>query len=285
MKKLIKSMLPPIVLYFIQEVLTQWRYRNYKKLIKSNRTLKNKHVNERCFILGSGPSIKKQDIELLKNENTIALNNFYVHDKFSKIVEGNGQKYYLTAPTHDPQSREEWVNWLTDMSKNMASNVTMLFGVTNYENNIKDIVEKNKLFNKNPIHWYVPVGNSYFDEINYDPTKFVTTANTSSIYSLFYALYMGFSEIYLVGCDHNYICFQSESEFRFYDKAMHQKMENERLNALHKLSNNTRELIAQAEIFKMYHKLKDSSKAKIINLSPVSLLDIFEKMSFESVYK
>ncbi len=285
MKEFIKLVLPPIILYFIQEVLTQWKYRNYKKLIKSNRTLKNKHVNKRCFILGSGPSIKKQYIELLKNENIIALNNFYVHDKFSKIIKGDGQKYYLTAPTHDPQSREEWINWLTDMSKNMVSNVTMLFGITGYENNIKDIVEKNKLFDKNPIHWYVPVGNSYFDEINYDPTKFVTAANTASIYALYYALYMGFSEIYLVGCDHNYICFQLESEFRFYEKAMHQKMENERLNALHKLSNNTRELIAQAEIFKMYHKLKDSSKAKIINLSPGSLLDIFEKMSFESVYK
>lgn len=40
--------------------------------------LKDSHKGERCFIIGNGPSLKQMDLSRLKNENTIGMNRFYL---------------------------------------------------------------------------------------------------------------------------------------------------------------------------------------------------------------
>ena len=58
----------------------------YKDLVAKNSELKDIHKCKRCFILGNGPSIKKENLKPLKNEIVFALNNFYVHDDFAEIM-------------------------------------------------------------------------------------------------------------------------------------------------------------------------------------------------------
>lgn len=40
--------------------------------------LRNKYKGKRCFIIGNGPSLKKTDLSLLKNEYTFGLNRIYL---------------------------------------------------------------------------------------------------------------------------------------------------------------------------------------------------------------
>ena len=40
--------------------------------------LKDKHRGRRCFIIGNGPSLKRTDLSLLKNEFTFGMNRFYL---------------------------------------------------------------------------------------------------------------------------------------------------------------------------------------------------------------
>ncbi|HJD45240.1 MAG TPA: hypothetical protein H9909_00215, partial [Candidatus Mediterraneibacter norfolkensis] len=40
--------------------------------------LKNKHKGERCFVIGNGPSLTAEDLELLKGEITFAANRIYM---------------------------------------------------------------------------------------------------------------------------------------------------------------------------------------------------------------
>ena len=47
--------------------------KNREKLI----LLKNKHKGERCFIIGSSPSLKQLDLSLLNNEITFTVNRGY----------------------------------------------------------------------------------------------------------------------------------------------------------------------------------------------------------------
>ena len=51
-----------------------YKSKNYKKI----KSLKECHKGERCFIIGSGPSIIKMDLTLLKNEITFDHNGFYL---------------------------------------------------------------------------------------------------------------------------------------------------------------------------------------------------------------
>ena len=41
-------------------------------------SLKNKHIGKRCFIVGNGPSLRISDLDLLKDEITIASNKIYL---------------------------------------------------------------------------------------------------------------------------------------------------------------------------------------------------------------
>lgn len=49
--------------------------RNHEAL----RSYKNKHRGERCFIIANGPSIRKMNLSLLKNEFTIGMNRIYLN--------------------------------------------------------------------------------------------------------------------------------------------------------------------------------------------------------------
>jgi hypothetical protein len=64
----------------------------YKKKhnLERNKELKNKHLGQRCFIVGNGPSIKQQDLTLLANEWTFCVNHFYRHPQIEDIK----PKYY-----------------------------------------------------------------------------------------------------------------------------------------------------------------------------------------------
>lgn len=63
----------------------QRRWREEKAMDPKMRTsiqrlaaIRNKHEGERCFIIGNGPSLKKTDLTLLKNEVTFGLNRIYL---------------------------------------------------------------------------------------------------------------------------------------------------------------------------------------------------------------
>ncbi len=56
-----------------------------RRLVAENRHLHNRHLGERCFILGTSPSIAEQDLAPLANEHTIAVNFFYHHPQAALV--------------------------------------------------------------------------------------------------------------------------------------------------------------------------------------------------------
>ena len=170
-------------------------------------------------MLGSGPSIKDENLKPLKNEIVFALNNFYVHDDFPEIMSGDVEKYYMTAPIHPPQTAKEWINWFADMEKNMPINANMIFGISKHINNVNNILEQYHFFKNHQKYWYY-AGININDYYQYSPrdidiARMTWVANTVSIYAIIFAIYMGFNEIYLLGMDHNYIC-NKENNHRYY---------------------------------------------------------------------
>ena len=55
-------------------VIMSGKRRNSNKYLK---TLKNRYAGKRCFVIGNGPSLTKEDLELLRNEVTFASNRIY----------------------------------------------------------------------------------------------------------------------------------------------------------------------------------------------------------------
>lgn len=280
----IKAITPPIIWEKFLSIKRYRRFSEYKDLVKKNVELHGLHTGNRCFILGSGPSIKTEDLKPLKNEIVFALNNFYVHNDFQTIMRGDVPKYYMTAPIHRPQTENEWKSWFEDMEKNMPRNTIMLFGLDGYKGNIKHILDKYNLFKENKIFWYF--AGVEFDKKNFsinamDLTKSIYLGEAVSIYALIAAIYMGFDEIYLLGMDHDYFLYDDENQMRMYKKALHQN------NELFRSFGDefyTQEFLRQYKIFSKYQAFLKHSNQKIYNASSGGILKVFQKVKFQSLF-
>ncbi len=281
LKNSLKQFTPPIIVNKTKDLINYINFLKYKEIVKNNVELKDKHKGRRCFLLGSGPSIKDENLKPLKNEIVFALNNFYVHDDFSEIMSGNIEKYYLTAPIHPPQTETEWKEWFSDMGNNMPNNVNLIFGISNQINTAKSILDHHNLFEHHQKYWLYG-GININDYYNYKPadidiTRMTWISDSVSIYSLIVAIYMGFSEIFLLGMDHNYIC-NKESDYRFYKNGIHQKNEDKRV--IKDSSRTKHASLGIYNIFSQYELLSDNSDTIILNTSKDTLLDVFKYVIF-----
>ncbi len=179
---------------------------NFNKIIK----LKNIHLNESCYIFGDGVSIKYFDLNKFSNFTSISSGKIYLHNDFSKLK----CKYVVSCDPlwltpfflsiknkygsdplsknrkflkYDPLSnhlknfiiQHQDINFITDIS-------SLLF---NYSKNIFHISKYAKQF---------PLNNLFF-ELN-SHNYFGQTLPTS----ICLAIYLGFTNIYLVGCDYTH---------------------------------------------------------------------------------
>lgn len=259
-------------------------FMKYKDLVAKNIEFKDIHKGKRCFILGSGPSIKKEDLKPLKNEIVFALNNFYVHEDFAEIMSGDVPKYYMTAPIHSPQTEDEWKQWFEDMQSHMPKNINMIFGLNSYKGNIKHILETYGIFKEYNITWYyagINISKEYkFNVRDIQLTNVIWSASTVSTYALIMAMYMGFDKIYLLGVDHNYICLKKEENYRFYKSAIHQQQEHQRMNF-----KKSDEFFGTGKVFLEKELISENCKINIFNCSWDSLLNMFERIELKDIVK
>lgn len=175
-----------------KRLIITWKYRlagvgipltsNEKKIIH----FKNKHLNERCFIIGNGPSLNLLDLSLLKNEITFGVNAIYTnHDKM-----GFYPTYYTVEDIFVAEDRSDEIN--------------------NYDKSVKFFGNYLKycLTEDKKTHW-LNVQFKYDDRyklpnFSKNASRFVWTGGTVSYLNLQLAFYMGFKEVYLIGFDHSY---------------------------------------------------------------------------------
>ena len=142
------------------------------------RKYKNIHKGERCFIIGNGPSLNKMDLKLLKNEYTFGQNRIYM--LFDKI--GFKTTYHVTVNElvikqfHTEMKELNIPSFVPWKFKNIFSNFS------NYSYLYQDFNE----------------------EFSVDIAKRLGNGGTVTYSSMQLAYYMGFSEVYLIGVDHNF---------------------------------------------------------------------------------
>ncbi|WP_412473940.1 hypothetical protein [Halobacteriovorax sp. YZS-1-1] len=284
LKKTLKTLIPPIILVIKRWVVSYITFLRFRELVRSNYKLKDIHTNQRVFLLGSGNSIKKENLRKLRGENVISLNNFYVHEDFKEIMTGSCEKYHLVAPIHPPQTKEEWVNWLSEMEFYIPKNVTLILGLDSNKVNTKLIIDEYGLFKNHKIMWFCASKEFDYESFNIsgmDMANSIYAAETASIYGIIAANFMGFKDTFLLGVDHDYILYKKECEMRIYKTAQHQS------NGLERMFNgdfHIVEYLRQYKIFKKYKEIGLNSKTNIINASQGGLLNIFPRVTFNSLF-
>jgi len=267
-QKLLKSIvywtLPPGIKNTFRELSIVRGYMAMKPILQKNLDLKDKHHGKRCFILCTGPSIKSQDLSLLKNEICFACSRFYLHEQIEIIK----PIYYVQPSWHEPISIEAYKSTIHKAYERMPWSTAIL------GENAFSILNDSSLFNGNIYYYY---GGYYGGGVHKDYLKIDLTAKTLKILSvstqaIATAIYMGFKKIYLLGCDHDYIINWGKSQ-HFYDESISQYSEDWSGGLLQEFENHV-------DLWRTYLALKNIgtlTDAKIINLTPGSLLDVFER--------
>lgn len=263
-------------------------YRKNKAVLARNLALAGKFSGNRCFILGTGPSINEQDILKLKNEQTFVVNTFWKHPDYKEF----NPKHYAFIDTKAFLKDESQNNYFKEQFINSASFLRTLPTKFFFHIDGKDMIEDLKLFPKEQVYYLAPSG--FFKEklnFNIDISRVIPNPKNVIIACIIVAVYMGFKEIYLLGCEHDFLAYPSNFEWNkhFY------KTEDFNMNNLEDVKKyalqitSYEELINDAKsLFTNYRLLNAKIKSigpeiKIFNATPNSFLDVFPRIKFENI--
>jgi hypothetical protein len=249
-----------------------------QSLLSTNSIFKNIHSGQRCFILGTGPSINSQDLTTLKNEKCISLNSFYLHPDYMTIQ----PLYHLTSglTPHPKIGLELGKKWFLEMEEKVGTATLFL----NYGD--RDYVLRQGIFSKNPVYYCYWEGRwEYILSDGIDITKVVYPGKSVAVVAIQLALYMGFKEIYLLGLDHDWIIRYAERRYtHFYEP--HQSI-LEKSGITDWIEKDWKRWLEDyVELWDQYEILKtlsEKSGATIYNSTAGGLLDVFPLARYESV--
>lgn len=173
------------------------RYRKYLNSDDCQRLgqLKDTHKEERCFIIGNGPSLCTEDLEKLKYEFTFASNRIY------EMFDRTTWRPTVYISVDEDFLKKEFVN-----IDNVKCDLKLLPYYLPIDNE-KKLRENIILIWVGAKRFRVNEPPFYADKSAYIPTsvtKGFSEGRTVTFYAIQMALYMGFREIYLLGVDFNY---------------------------------------------------------------------------------
>jgi hypothetical protein len=161
-----------------QREVERYLCRKRRQSVHRLRALKDKHHGERCFIIGNGPSLNKMDLSQLQQEVTFGLNRIYL--LFDRL--GFGTTYYVSVNSlvieqcaHEIEQlpMPKFLSW---RSRNLIRFTPSTIFLDTYA----------------------------APPFARDITGPVNEGATVTYVAMQIAFYLGFSEVVLIGVDHNF---------------------------------------------------------------------------------
>lgn len=145
----------------------------------------NKYGGRKCFLIGNGPSLRASDLNELKGEICFACNKiYYIFDQT------DWRPDFYCCSDYD---------FIQDNRDKIQSKIDCPWFASVCENDIQEIPDRMIVLRKQ-----IPSNDSESLCFSQDLSEFVTEGKTVMYMMLQIAVYMGFSEIYLLGVDNEY---------------------------------------------------------------------------------
>lgn len=239
----------------LKEIVAKRKYSKWVKLAKKNGDLKKYKTSDICFICGNGPSLKKVNLDELKGD-TIVMNdhwrvapNFKMKPTFYMI---NDDAYAL------PELHERLKGVIECFPE-----IPHLMAV-----NIGHAIDKNFANSNTNIYYYNPIGRTFKSTYDIDFTKCTYYSWNIVSAAIQLALYLGYKEIRLLGCD--YSLFASRFITHMYDK------DGQKVACPFKLRDMLYKYTFTTHIHYELAEYAEKLGVKIINMTSETLLDAYE---------
>lgn len=228
---------------------------NYRRLA----SYKNIHKGERCFIVANGPSLTAEDLDMIKDEYSIGCNKiYYVFNKTQWRP-----TYYCILD----------IDYVRRYQDEIFANIEMpVFTNNQVEKHIKannkkgkTIIYSQQIYYNNFVAWP--------DLLRY---TYGTKQGTIMSYVMAVAIYMGFSEIYILGMDNNSTIagnhFSGYKEDKLLEKNLERRMKENGWDANH-WKNQTDVEMGE------FKKYADINNIRIYNATRGGKLEVFPRKS------
>lgn len=235
-----------------------------KNYFRNNLKYKDIHFGERCFILGTGPSLNgltAQQINILKDELIFGTNSLYKADVTSSIV----PKYYALL---DNLYWEQLSHTFNDVVEKYKDSPPVF---------ITDQRARHLAEQSNPgIDSIVIHSKKYpIDKMSDELHGNIFAAMNVVSYAILTASYMGFKKIFLLGCDYNAFCTSGRGHAYNDTSELSQTKYN--------LAFYLRFYWLTTEFHYLIDKLARSKGVEIVNITPGSLLDAYRHAHIDDV--
>lgn len=266
-------------------VQTQKNFPDLNDRLKENAAIKNLKKGKRCFVLGNGPSIKELDFELLGNEDVFTVNQLARRNDYYLL---NANFHVWADPIFfnadlDKEENQELIKSFFQIKTSSGSPICFLpIEAENFARTIKlsDAVD---------IRYFYAHKNFDYCTEDIDLAKESYSFGTVVQYAIGIALYMGYSEIYLLGCEAtgllNFINSYLKKEIKDY--AYHiSESESRRMLDVTKEYDMEHEFACWGTVFHQYKLLNSycfNRGVKLINCTPESIIDSLEFMELSEV--
>ena len=262
------SIIEKIPLY-IESKVQNYQSKNFSrtKMGKELKKYKNKHIGERCFILGNGPSLTPEDLTTLHENGEITFATNRIYNIFDKTEWR--PTYYCCEDELIIKEKQEEIENIPCEAKFIPINLKWY-----HEVSIKDAN-----------YFYINYNRDSHDKYSFstDISKQINCRGTVTFTCMQIAAYMGFSEIYLLGVDHNYQKIIDDNGNIVEDKSVNDYFcekydEDIKDVVVHDMGNNTRAYIDA----KAY--CDESKKTTIYNSTRGGKLEVFQRVNFDELF-
>lgn len=258
---------------------------NFKlnKVLKENINLINVHQGKRCFIIGTGSSLKSQDLKLLQGEFCIAMSQLYNHEDYNVINPEFHMFSGIVAHSHIPE--EVGIKYYQEIEQKVKNTTNILINYKDYDFiQTKNLLPKHKV---NFLSFIKKYKNMKRAKVRMDKPCY--ESQCVAVMALQAAISMGFKEIYLLGLDHDWILRMKDKIPAYFYNPQETFFGKNGIveNWADGLTNWEAEFASHLELWQEYRKLDTYAKKHNINIYNATaggILDVFPRVHYESLF-
>jgi len=261
--------------------------------LTENKELKNKYRSKRCFLIGGGPSVKNINLGALKDEYTFVMGEFDNNPQFEVL---NPKFYVISDSVYFTEGESDhWNKQFEKKDKTIKPSTGIFVSL-----DARPYMEKCRLFTNHKVN-YIGIRGIMSENFpfNTDLDRYLPWPKNSMLLSMIIAVYLGFKEIYLLGCEHNFLCFNiGQGKAISYSHSYDDKLSKIDINddeAVKKVAvprdldmtyeDNIAHVFQLFKNYRLFYKKiqKLHPEIKIYNATPNSYLDVFPAIKFTDI--
>ncbi len=235
---------------------------------KKLRELKDKYRGERCFIIGNGPSLTASDLDKLKGEHCFAANRIFEIFPYTQWR----PEFYLCVDQN-----------VLDDSLQQVSHIDSDYVFIHMEGK-KCRIDKEcpRIIYVNNFYPFYVKRYKYIKNIipSNDISHHLSGGETVSFDSIQMAVYMGFTQIYLLGVDHDYSRKQYSDGTFVYDPDIKDYFGN-----IESKPYNIQNIETGTKAYESALEYAEKNGIEILNATRGGRLEVFPRVSFNDIVK